>query len=282
MEFGTGLYWSCFAGATLALIIVVTVGRIKENRNPTITTAAAAVRNLLHKRAGDKATSFLVALGDGAVEDLETPVWSTEPDSIGRAHRSIEVLGQIGTPRAVKALIRIILHHSSSDVHNAASEALVHIGGSAVDQLHPYLHNYDRAIYNSDAAAGQFLMVAGILRDIRDRRSVKEFIELMGASDYGFMDERCSWTGGGELYERHGMQSAAVSALIEFGSEIIPEIIEAAGSPNWYARYGTVRVLTAFEDARSLSKLESLCADTHFMVAAAAKEALDTIKKNNS
>jgi HEAT repeat protein len=222
------------------------------------------------------AARTLVSIGEPAVEELiialDHPAWDVRlrtAETLGQIgdpravkpltrllddqvayvrERAAETLGQIGDPRAVKPLVSL-LDDPDAHVRMQSKDAIAKIGRPAIKTLILELKRGNRLVRGNVAAA---------LGQIADPQVVKPLVSLLGDPD-------------------RFIQNMAVVALVGLGEMSTKQLEAALSNKNLYVRQNATKALGMIGDVTAVDYLIPKLTDQDPSIRAAAAEALGNI-----
>jgi len=216
-----------------------------------------------------------------------------EPDEVAGAIKAFEsggltqrrgavvVLGQTRDIRVVPPLIQA-LGDEDGIIHQKAMEALVKLGGMAVESLIGALKHSNSAVrwraaeilgqIGNDAAVGPLSRTVKEDKDRCVRGKALKALEQFGDVAIGPLIESLK-------DEHYYIRSEAIEALKKFGGAAIGPLIESLKDRDWYVRWQAVQALDVIGDDKALERLELCKYDESKYVREAASQAIDKLRK---
>lgn len=214
--------------------------------------------------ASSQAESIRESIEERLVELLEMS-YEHQNDATSATQMAAIILGEIGSPRAIPALLRWLASEEDEIVQDAALVALLRIGAPAVDALIDAVEEAESPGLNRQAYG--LLGMVGALEDASLRQRVMDFLEARfeverrKPRDEGALEELC--TASAALGDRRQLPAMrrvlaedyrGVNAMIQDACDALEDNVDGVPfvpSPlPWHERYGWL-----FEDDRGAAFL---------------------------
>jgi HEAT repeat protein len=269
------------AGNAMNKEIAAALGRIGDPQ------ALPALMRMMNSRDQYVRIEAINALGASKAKEAVEPLMSIANDEEGEpyvAKRAIQALGEIGDPRAVPTLVRLMFKQRRGvTFYPESSFALFQIGRPAADALLAVLAGKDQGMVawarqNRVIEPALYAKSAEVLGDLLEARAenlllsrlkfssdyldLKLFVRLKSAEALGRL--RCSGAAKPvaamlAAEKEAPAQAEYVRALARIASrEALPPLLGAAAKGDWEGREQALIAITMLGDERELPSLEKL------------------------
>ncbi len=274
--------------------IVVALGAIGDKR------AVPDLVKLLSVRDNYTVIAAIEALGQMKAADAYEPLnklaveESTEPFI---SKKAIQALGEIGDPRAVQALIRMMMKERRGvSFYVESSYALYQIGTPAADALIHTADGSDKEILkwaaeNKIVEPAVYAKAMQVLGDLHDPRGNKRMLSLLDYKNENLQFQLFVRMRAADALGRIRAKDAAkplaamlveeeanarneyIRALVRIGSkDAVPALAKAAATGSWDARQPAINGLAMLGGEKDLATFEKLVKDEPATFAAECKE----------
>lgn len=240
------------------------------------------------------------ALGAQKVGAAVEPLISIATDETGEpfiSKKAIQALGEIGDPKAVQALTKMMFKERKGvSFYMESSYALFQIGPAAASYLVPIMNDQDKAFKgwiqdNGIKEAAIYAKLAQVLGDLNERAAekpllsqlkfdsqfldLKLFVRMKAADALGrFRSKEAQKLLVDMLDEEEATaRQEYIRALVNIGGrEAIPGLVKAASKGSWDAREPALIGFTLLGDERELPAVEKMVKDEEALTTAECKD----------
>ncbi|MCX6564752.1 MAG: HEAT repeat domain-containing protein [Candidatus Aminicenantes bacterium] len=177
------------------------------------------------------AIKILAEVADSSLAPLITP--SLKDDSDNARFEAVRALGKMDGPEAVKLLIGVVKKDRADFIRAEAIRALRTIGAGQAGVLETALHGL------KDKSREVRSLSARLLGLFHDKKSILPLLKTMADPHWS-------------------VRESAENALMNFGHDAVPLLIEALGSPTWTTRFRAARILGEIGDIKAAAPLKKL------------------------
>jgi HEAT repeat protein len=177
------------------------------------------------------AVKVLAEVADSSLAPLITP--SLKDDSDNVRFEAVRALGKMDGPEAVKLLIGVVKKDRADFIRAEAIRALRTIGAGQTGVLETALHAL------KDKSREVRSVSARLLGLFHDNKSILPLLKTMADPHWS-------------------VRESAENALMNFGNDAVPPLIEALGSASYPTRFRAARLLGELGDVEAVAPLKKL------------------------